>query len=91
MGRDRGPIAGWAKAARERLALAGAGAAVVFLSWAPTAHAAQDITVSRTSIAFGNQPVNTQSGPQTVTVSNTGDQDLHIGTNLLNTGQFTKN
>ena len=37
------------------------------------------ISVSPGSIAFGNQPVFTASGARTVTVTNTGSENLHLG------------
>jgi hypothetical protein len=46
---------------------------------------------SATSIAFGNQPQGSTSDPQTVTMSNTGNQTLHFGNIVLggaNTSQF---
>ncbi|WP_197216352.1 SBBP repeat-containing protein [Cytobacillus firmus] len=39
--------------------------------------------VSPTSINFGNQPVNTSSSPQTVTVTNTGTADLIINNVMI--------
>jgi hypothetical protein len=38
------------------------------------------IDVSPQSIAFGNQPVSTTSAARVVTVTNTGTEDLHVGT-----------
>ena len=40
---------------------------------------AHEVSLSTTSLSFGNQLVGVASAPQTVTVTNTGDADLHIG------------
>jgi hypothetical protein len=63
--------------------------AITFLISPQLAIAAQDIDVSPTSLAFGHRQVGTQSPAQTVTVSNTGDLPLQIGTVSVNSSQFT--
>ena len=48
-------------------------------------------TTSASSLAFGNQPVETSSSPQAVTVSNTGGAAESIGVSGANPADFTEN
>jgi hypothetical protein len=61
----------------------GAGLQIVALSGAGTG---PSYTVSATSLAFGNQPVNSASAPQAVTVTNTGVIALPIPSITLSSG-----
>jgi uncharacterized repeat protein (TIGR01451 family) len=48
-----------------------------------------DISVTPETVDFGDVPLDTESAPQTVTVKNTGNSDLTIGTLDISDGQFT--
>jgi hypothetical protein len=59
-----------------------------YFKWALDAEpASPGVGLSTTSLNFGDQPVYTWSPTQTVTVTNTGTADLHIGT-ITNDGEF---
>lgn len=62
----------------------GQGSAYIFFGSA----AAPEVSVSPTSLNFGNQTVFTTSGPQTVTVNNNGSAPLTV-TNVSVSGPFT--
>jgi hypothetical protein len=69
-------------------------AAVVSLIAAASALAAQQIHADMTTVPFGNQKVGTTSPDQVVTITNTGDADLHISTVMKgggDGGQFNMN
>ncbi len=72
-------IASNAAGSPKSVALSGTGTAPVFAA-------------NPSSVAFGNQPVNTTSNAQTITISNTGDGDLvvsNITVTGTNSGEFS--
>jgi hypothetical protein len=46
------------------------------------------VSLSAASLNFGNQAIGATSAPQSITVTNTGTADLHVGT-LVPTGEFS--
>lgn len=73
-----------AKAATLSIAHSGLGSPLtVALGGTATVAGNPEISLSRTSIAFGNQNVTTTSGPQTVIVTNTGNAPLTVNSALL--------
>jgi hypothetical protein len=61
----------------------------IFGSIVETAPPAPTVSLSSTSLTFAPQPVKTTSGPQTVTLTNTGSADLTI-TSITRSGDFSQ-